>query len=351
MGGNLLKFIMLLWLGMGAIASHAIPVGFNQSWFRNDYGVQFLDSHFSKHEVTRIFDWSVEAGSKNLRLWFLESPDFPMLEWSHGQIKGLKPEYIRNVIETLRIARERNVRVYMTILDGQAYRPDLLSASALFRLKTIYSEKGGANFLEKVIAPLLRAIQDAGLSDAISRIDISNEMDSVVKRFGFPNEWSGAARMLCQWRGFIHELSGFAQHPVTFSLRLHRLVPLPANILDDQGPMACADYLDFHSYDDQGRIENCDGLKAFADQRKKDLILGEFGQSYFNHSYDDSLQSRVTGTYLRNASRCGFKEALAWRLSDIRPGYNKEARYSHESHGKMRPAFWLIQKHNLTADR
>jgi hypothetical protein len=347
MGGILLKSILLLWLGMSATFAHAIPVGFNQSWFHNDYAVQYLDGIYDRQEVDRIFDLTSLAGSKTIRLWFFESSDFPMIEWKNGQIVSLRQDYIRNVLETLRLARSKGIRVYMTLLDGQSYRPDVLSSNSLNRLKSIYQQKGGAVFLSKVLGPLLEAIQDAGLGDVIGRIDLSNEMDAVIKRFGFQGNWKGASRMLCQWREFIHGYHAFATTPVTFSVRLHPLVSLPDDVISDHGPMACADHLDFHSYDDQGVIMRCGELREYSKKGKKDLILGEFGQSYFNSNYDDELQKRLTDNYIKNAPTCGFKEALTWRLSDVRPGYNKEARYSFESYGKMRPAFWLIQQHNL----
>jgi hypothetical protein len=343
---KLLSAMMVLWSGWSVSDSHAMPVGFNQSWFHNDYGSQYLDSRFDRKEVDRIFDLSSQAGSDQVRLWFFESADFPMLEWKKGKLIGIKPDYIKNVIETLRIARSRQQRVYMTFLDAHAYRPDLLSFEQLLRLRSIYSARGGAAFLRNAIGPLLSAIQDAGLSDVVSRIDISNEMDAVIKRFGFNGDWRGASRMLCQWRSFIHGYSTFSSTPVTFSIRLHPLVELPANLLEDRGPMACADFIDFHSYHDDGRILRCHQLRDFASKGKKQLVLGEFGQSYFNLSYDNVLQARLTENYIRNAESCGFREALAWRLSDVRPGYNKEARYSHEAHGGLRPAFRVIQKYN-----
>ena len=348
MGMKLLGTMMVLWSVLSASSSFAISVGFNQSWFHNDYGSQFLDSRFDRNEVERIFDLSSSAGANNLRLWFFESPDFPMLEWKKRKLVGIRADYIRNVVETLRIARSRNHRVYVTFLDAHAYRPDLLSLEQLLRLRSVYSEKGGEIFLQRAIGPLLSAIETAGLSNVISRIDLSNEMDAVINRFGFDGDWKGASRMLCQWRAFIQRHSSFSSTPVTFSIRLHPLVQLPANLLDDQGPMACGDFIDFHSYDDRGRILRCGELRAYAASGKKELVLGEFGQSYFNLRYDDELQTRLTSNYIRTAESCGFREALAWRLSDVRPGYNKEARYSYESHGVLRPAFRVIQKHNST---
>ena len=341
-----MKFILFLSLLVSS-SLLAMPVGFNQAWFHNDYGTQYLDGTYDEREVERIFKLANEAGSTNLRLWFYESADFPMLSWSGHQITGIRADFINNVIKTLEIAKKYNVQVYMTFLDAHAYRPDKLKRETFRRLRNIYQEQGGSEFLNKAIAPLLVAINKAQVASQISRIDLTNEMDTVINRLGFNGGWSGAARMLCQWRSFIHGIEGFDKLPVTFSLRLHPLVFHPLNLLSDNGPMKCADYLDFHSYGDSGNIHRCRTMKKYSQSNKKDLILGEFGQSFFNHRYDNNLQYENTVNYLRSAKSCGFKEALSWRLSDIRPGYNKEARYSFEAYGKPRPAYYVIQEANL----
>ena len=201
------------------------------------------------------------------------------------------------------------------------------------------------NFSLKLELPKVKA---GDYNNLINFIDLSNEVDAVITRGGFDRRWSGAGRMLCQWRSYIQKFNSFSKTPVTFSLRLHALVLHPLNLLSDQGPMACADYFDFHSYEDSGKIHRCKQMRQYAGLKKKPLILGEFGQGFFNHRYDNDLQMRNTATYLASAKSCGFSEALAWRLSDNRPGFNKEARYSFEAFGVMRPAYELIKAHNET---
>jgi hypothetical protein len=330
------------------LKAHGMNVGFNQAWFHNDYALQYLDSHFDRAEVQRIMKLNQEAGSKSLRLWLFESSNFPMLEWENGKIARPRADFIRNFLTTLQIAKEHKIKIYMTFFDAHTYRPDQLKKEDLKKLRSLFQEAGSDHFLKKVIGPLLKAIQEAGLADVINRIDICNEMDTVINRFGFDYGWQGARRMMCQWRSFIQAHPGFTTTPTTFSLRLHPVIIHPLNLFSDKGPMACADFLDFHSYGDSGDIYRCDRLKKYASLGKKELVLGEFGQSYLNHRYDDELQLKNTIAYLKNAQKCGFKEALAWRLSDVRPGVNKEARYSFEAFGKMRPAYQVIQEHNLS---
>lgn len=336
-----MKYIFLFLLFAKSI--FATPVGFNQAWFNNDYSGQYLDQFYDEAEVMRVLNLAQDAGAKNLRLWFFESPDFPMLIWNDDQIIGVKKDFITNVIRTLELAKERHVKIYMTFLDAHSYRPDKLSRRELKKLRSIYQHDGGQVFLNNVIAPFLKAIHSAGLSSSISRIDLANEVDTVVNRFGFNEGWNGAERMLCQWSSFIKSLDGFNSLPITFSLRLHPLLYLPWDLLNENGPMKCADFLDFHSYANNGKIHRCQALKRYS---QKPLILGEFGQSYFDHRFDDDLQESNTRNYLNSAQQCGFSEAYAWRLSDVRPGKNKEARYSFEAYGSPRPAYEVIKKHN-----
>jgi hypothetical protein len=201
-------------------------------------------------------------------------------------------------------------------------------------------------FLKKIIAPLIQAIENENLSPFISKIDLINEGDTVINRGGFDGGWKGMSQMLCQWKSFLSNYSGFHKTPITMSIRLHPLLPLPMDLLQDHGPMRCADIIDFHSYDNDGDIYRCSYLQKYSKLQKKKLILGEFGQNYFTHRYSDGLQIKNTQNFIHNANRCGFSEALAWRLSDIRDGANPEARYSFEAFGKVRPAYYLIQDNN-----
>jgi hypothetical protein len=342
----ILKLFLILPLAYFTLPAEAINIGFNQAWFKNNYSTQYLNPQFDAQEIERIFELAEQAGSHEVRLWFFESSDFPMIQIDQKQILNLKTEYIENVIEMLKIAKKHNIKIYMTIFDAHTYRPDLLPKEKLLKLKNLFSEKGTNQFLEKIMHPLFSQIEEQNLGYIISKIDITNEMDAIINRLGFEGGWNGAKRMLCQWKKFLQRYDQFKNTPITFSLRLHPLIFHPKNLLNEEGPLACADFIDFHSYQDQGEIYRCHELKKFAETKKKKLIMGEFGQGFFTRRYSDVLQLMNTFNYLKNLEACGFTEALAWRLSDIRDGYNKEARYSFESYGRMRPAYYLIQANN-----
>jgi hypothetical protein len=341
-----MKLIALYVLILTSQSSLAVPTGFNQAWFNDAYGHQYMDYDFDLPEVKRIFKLAKSANAHSLRLWFFEGSELSMINFDGNTPVELKEEFTNNVISTLRAAKEIGVKVYFTVFDAQAYKIYNDPRDRFLRLRSLFSKFNGQNFLDNILTPLLRKINDAGLADAIDKFDLANEMDLLINRFGFKNGWRGAKRMLCQWKEAISSTQGFETTPVSFSIRLHPFIMLPLNILSDKGPMKCADFFDFHTYSNQGSIHRCSWVRRYANKNKKKVILGEFGQGFLNHRYSDDLQVNVTKNFIYNAKVCGFSESFAWRLSDIRPGYNKESRYSYEAHGKLRPGYYVIQKHN-----
>ena len=333
--------VALLFPGVAARAG-TLQVGFNQAWFQDHYGTQYLDGVYDEAEVVRIFKLTRSSGARELRLWFFESLDFPMLEWMGNRISGPRPDFVKNVIRMMRLAKAEGISIYMTLLDAQVYRPDRVPARDRARFQYLLTRAGFQEFLSRAVVPLFQAIRDAGLEGVISKVDLMNEGDAAVDRFAFG--WKDASRFLCQGRSALRQVPGYENVPVTFSVRLSRVLPLPPGFLEARGAMACADFLDFHSYSNEGGIASCAWVKRYADQKIRPVILGEFGQSYFNHRFDDSLQVENTRAYLRSAEACGFSAALAWRLSDIRPGVNPEARYSFETDSGVRPAFEVIRQ-------
>jgi hypothetical protein len=367
--GKFIRFCFLLGAVLAALppsahtadlaGSHTRPlsIGFNQAWFHNHYAYQYLDGSFNADEAVRIFRLAKSAGAKTVRLWFFEGLGFPMLEWQGEDLRGLRPDFIRNVVHTLELARREGVQVYMTLLDAQVYRQAHHDAAVRSRFKRILSRVGFRLFLERAVRPLFHAINEAGVAGVISRVDLMNEADVAVDRAAFEGSffgggWREASRFLCQGREAIRTTWGFERTPVSFSVRLSWFLPLPSGFFDEDGPMACADFFDFHSYSDSGRIDRCHWVKHHSLRDPRPVILGEFGQSYFTAKFDDDLQAKVTRNYLESAKEWGFREALAWRLSDIRPGFNPEARYSFEGSGRsLRPAFEVLRAYSASHAR
>jgi hypothetical protein len=305
---------------------HAFKIHFNQAWFKNDYAHFYRPGSFDPNEVQRIMNLAKDAGSDELRLWFFES--------SVGQVPA--PSEIQNRIETLRIAKSIGMKVYFTFFD--AWSPA--------QIGPVFTTSGSAEFLNKVVIPFLQQIEQAGLTSVISKIDLVNEADALIDRKIIPGGWDDLKRFICQWRQTIHQVRAFQNTPVTVSLRLNQYASLPSDLLDPDGTMACADYYDFHSYHTQGVIDRCDQLRIYAQTHQKQMVLGEFAQGYDVQQFDDQLQLENVKAYASSAPSCGFVEAFAWRLSDVRPGVNPDARFSYEANGRQRPAYRFIQNWN-----
>lgn len=332
------KFILIALISFNAFAFN---IGFNQAWFHNDYAHQYLEK-YDPVEVERIFSLAQEAGSKTLRLWFFEGAYLPMFEFEGDRPIKLKEQFIVNVIDMLKRAKEYGIKIYFTLWDAHSYLPGKTPPQLLKRFKKLMNEYEQKLFLHFIFVPFLERLKDAGVADAISKIDLVNEGDTLVNRQVYHEGWTSVKYLLCDYKEKVSRT--LPNTKVTFSIRWQQGLPYPGNILMNNGPLECADYFDLHSYTDSGKIYGCGLFERI--KSDKEMILGEFGQSWFNRSYDDELHIRNTKAYIKNAKRCGFTEALAWRLSDVRPGVNPEARYSFYAFGKPRPAFYEIKKSN-----
>jgi hypothetical protein len=323
---SILQALGLLSLCLNCSVAHAFKIHFNQAWFKNDYAHFYQTGSFDPNEVQRIMDLAKGAGSDELRLWFFES--------SVGQVPA--PSEIQNRIETLRIAKTLGMKVYFTFFD--AWSPAAIAP--------VFTEQGSRSYLNNVVIPLFQKIEQAGLANVISKIDLVNEADALIDRKILPGAWDDLKLFICQWKQSIHQVRAFQTTPITVSLRLDQYASLPSDLLDPDGTMACADYYDFHSYHTQGVIDRCDQLRIYSQTRQKQMVLGEFAQGYDAQQFDDQLQLDNVKAYASSAPSCGFVEAFAWRLSDIRPGVNPDARFSYEANGRQRPAYRFIQNWN-----
>lgn len=323
-------WVSFLLLGMmssfASSSASAVEINFNQAWFKTHYAHSYKSGYYDETEVRRIMRLAKEAGTSELRLWFFEA--------SVGAVP--KKSEISNMVRTLQVAREEGLRIYFTFFDAWSQA----------NMKNLFTKSGSRGFLDHVVVPLFRKIEAEGLTEVISKIDLVNEGDALIDRTIIADGWNGVRQFICQWKAAISKIKTFQKVPLTLSLRLNQYASLPADLFEDQGTMACADFYDFHSYHTSGVIDRCDQLKAYAAMKRKAMVLGEFGQGYDAPQYDDQLQLENTRAYAISAASCGFSQAFAWRLSDVRPGANPEARFSFESFGKTRPAYSFIRDLN-----
>jgi hypothetical protein len=328
----------------------AFNVGFNQGWFFNSYAHQWSNASYSSVEARRVLDLAKGAGAKTLRMWLFEGPSSNALLWKNGVVVGLSTEFVKNFQDFLKAAKERDINIYITLFDGNMLR-SLQSGEERSRWWNLLNNKQGARnaFETNALGPLLSILYRAEFRSAVFGIDVVNEMDAAVSAFRFEDQWSGANTFTCGIRSFVRSRRGsFSAIPVTASVGWPA-IPFynrgAANLILEPNPhYSCVDFWDIHFYSDQGTIENCEKIGDLARHYRKPVYLGEFGQK--SKSYNDSLQVSVTQKFVERAKACGFSGALAWRLSDVRPGHNPEARFSFESNGKTRPAYNFIKSWN-----
>ncbi len=322
--------------------------GFNQGWFKEDFSSQWLDGVYDQVEARRILDLTRDAGGRVLRVWLFEGTQpRALLRAEDGRFSGVDAGFLRNLESFLRDARDRGIQVYPTFFSPGMMRHEKHPESRR-RWLEFYRLQGGMaeSFRDHVLPPVLRLLGSDELRSAVFALDLANEIDDGENQGLFENGWHGVNRWICRLRSWIQERAPSIQ--VTASIGWP-WVPFysraAADVLLDPNPHpSCVDFFDLHLYNNSGRIPNCERIRKLIRRGKKPVLLGEFGQ--FSKRYDDRLQAKVTEAFLENARSCGLSGALAWRLSDIRPGHNPEARYSYEAFGRTRPAYEVMRRYS-----
>lgn len=340
----------------------SFSLGYNQGWFGNAYGASWM-SGFRQTEAREMLQLAARGGARTLRMWLLEGKTPEGLIWEGARAKGIDPRYLAKLDRFLEMAHEEGVKIAFALFNGNmpAEIEDLLKQAKTPKAKRqaeqikqrwvdIFNEQNGAGvaFRQNVLMPLLDVMQRH--ESTVVLIDLVNEIDALTgKGFHttpFLQGWKSAAAFACRWHQVIHDYG--VETPVTVSLGWPGLLTQWSSGEDDllagRIPHACMDVFVTHLYNDRGDVPRCKDLQRLRARSGKPLILGEFGQGVLNRRYDDKFQARLTERFVRNAYRCGFDAAWAWRLKDERPGENPEARYSYWAFGKPRPAFETIKK-------
>jgi hypothetical protein len=348
---SLSRVVLILWVLVlvpstvfaqpGTPTKIGFVTGFNQAWLHGFYGSQWVN-HFDAIEARRLMTACKANGGLVFRMWLFEGLDPEGVVWDQKpQVKdpkrarvrptGIDQRKLENLGRFLGIAEEVGVKVYLTLFDANICTfssPDFDARKDEW-WNVLNDEYGaGEGFRKNVVKPLLAVV--AQHRSAVFGLDLCNEINAWVTHFWFKGGWAGARQFVTVWRGFIR---GQVAVPVGASLGWLDAVPA---LLVPQLPPSLVDFYDFHVYGDGGKIPLAGKVQAFARTCGRPVYLGEFGQ--LSKAYDDPLQVKVTAAFVRAARAVGLAGAFAWRLSDIRPGNNPEARFSFEAFGKWRPA-------------
>lgn len=298
------------------VPGRPFSTGFNQGWFHNHYGSQWTTG-WDEAEVLRLIRGTRAHAGRVLRVWLFEGKAEPTLA-------GDKLAHVERALE---LAEQEGVELYITFFDANIVLQNPTQAER-DRWWNLLNDKygAGARFRADVVGPLCEMM--ARHRKAVFAVDLVNEINAFVDRNWVENGWTGVRRFVDVTRAAI---KARLDVPVTASFGWGGAEQL---VVDRKIPQASVDFYDFHVYDDAGEIASFNEIQALA--RTFPVYLGEYGQK--SPAFDDALQARVTEAFLRNARRARLVGAFAWRLSDIRPGHNPEARHSYEAFGRWRPA-------------
>jgi hypothetical protein len=334
--------------GPASTESEASPlagfqVGFNQGWWLTHYGSQWTRELDRDHVRKMVAATARFAGpGAVLRVWLFEGANPGGVLWdgeespaasaprgSHRtRPTGLDPRVRENWSWFLGLCEEHGVQAYPTLFDGNVSDFDPGPHRKAEYWNVLNEEYGaGQGFREEVLGPLLEAMAER--RGAVFGLDLVNEVNNLVSDHWFEGGWTGAVRFVGRWRAFVRaRVPGL---PVTASLGHHTAT---RHMLQGRLPRSVVDFYDFHLYNDTGAIPREGDVESLAAEFP--VVLGEFGQKASR--FDDALQARVTRAFTSNARRLGLRGAFAWRLWDIRPGHNLQARHSYYASGAWRPA-------------
>ena len=228
------------------------------------------------------------------------------------------------------------MRAYVTFFDANMYsnKPHPQYVRRRNEWWNVLNDKydAGKGFRENVIKPLLEVAR--GYQREIFGFDLINEFNALVKENWFAGGWLGAVKFVRTWREYIKSFG--RDFKVTASFGHHDAVE---HLLNGRLPKDAVDFYDFHAYSDKGDFDKESKLRELA--KGTPIYLGEFGQS--SEAFNNDLQLKVTHAFITRARKVGLAGAFAWRLSDIRPGTNPQARLSYEAFGTWRPAAYEFQ--------
>lgn len=321
--------------------------GFNQAWWRDAYGRGWIQGYDHDEAVRLIYATRSNAG-RVLRVWLFEGLSPEGIFWDEGAADtagpavrvrptGIDSRKLHNIERFLQACRAQGIRVYITLLDGNMYRfeaPHLNSRQTEWKAVLDVDSPSGRGFRASVLAPLGALL--GRYQDSVYGVDLCNEVNALVRAGWFRDGWKGARSWMDTWRNVLRST---APVPVTASFGHHDAL---STLFLGRLPSASVDFHDIHAYDDEGKIPYASALRLYMMKATRPVILGEFGQS--SGTFDDARQCLVTQGFIRHARSCGLSGAFAWRLSDVRPGHNPEARFSYEAFGAWRPAMATFRR-------
>ncbi len=326
----LLAAALGLALSAAPVSAGGMAVGYNQAWFKGDYGSD-LTSRFDPIHVDLLFHKMALGGAYVVRMWIFEGARKEgLLFTERTRTRGLVPGFTDNIERVCESARRHGLKIYWTVFDGNWFwdRHGFEAHVHYNILNNRWAE--GDSFNHNALAPVLDVL--ARHADTVFALDLMNEVQGSLAHWFWPDGWLGARRWIARTAAFVKARAPWLR--VTASAGWHTgPFDLTAGMYGGLG----LDFFDLHVYDDDGRIPLAFPLRVLCWVSGRQIVLGEFGQR--TKRVDDAMQARATARFIAAARSLGFAGALGWRFDDERPWDPAFVPYlSYLRNGQPRPA-------------
>ncbi len=328
-------FVFALLLVVSAHSSaKEFTVGYNQAWFGMHYN-DWLTSAYDQNAISQSLDNMKSYGGDIVRVWLFQGQQGIILNQYAPQSQGIDPRMITNLGSVLEMARAKNIKIYLTLHDGNGMPTD--SSPQKDYYYNLLNNKYGENtaFNNNVLAPLLQSL--AAYQDVIYGLDLMNEIQAPIRNnyWGWSGGWDSSRAWMKANLDFVKSQTPW--------MRVTSSAGWSWGAKDVKNGLFSGlgfDFLDVHVYDNNGSIPFINEICDRARQEGIPVILGEFGQS--GKHYDDDLQKSSTEKFLRNAKNSCMEAALAWRF-DAQEAYFAFQR----ADGSLRPAALVMRDFSL----
>lgn len=273
--------------------SHEFIKGANLPWLDNHYSYYLgVDPHnaswgvaYDHNSMNNHFANMHGMGINVVRLWLFQNDQGCTLD-SNGRVTGVSDEFWRNLDDTVKIANNNRIALYLMVTTG---RTDFLQNESLLNA-----------FIKNAVVPLAERYKG---NDTIFAFDTMNEIDGLVA--GDSGNYSSNGATWSQARNYMKTVAG-AIHDIDHS----RLVTTSSGWhswmnLSTYFKGLGLDFYDFHQYDDKGYIPSAASLGM-----DKPVYVGESGQS--TAEFNDTIQKDAEQSFLENASNGGYAGLGVW---------------------------------------
>jgi hypothetical protein len=320
----------------------SVLFGINLPWFDGAYGHDLAPNEQrptwpADFRALRAYRPLVEAqalGFEAVRVWLCENGEGIVTEG--GRPARPHPRLLEGIDILQECARLLGIRVYWTLLDGNAWRRegDALTHSILA------DPEAAARFADAVAAPIARRLAP----DVTFGLEVVNEPEALSPSCVKPRTegvpWEILARSIHRIGDGIR-----AAQPGTM-VTAGTLHPYLGDLL---GPEPGVDAVDVHAYHPSAGLPSREDLARVSGDRRIvegsiPLIAGECGIP------DDAPPAALPAlkNYVYNAERNGYDAAFLWRLESVLVDVESPDRHVTELGGHLRA---IVAQVRASADR